>query len=165
MSHSRKHLTTTVLTSLPLPSEAEKVVKVIELRGANICEVEEADGQRYLVQVPTRFRKLVWIKRGNFLIINRPTNWDNLNYKVRAMVLHVLFPDQIKNIKKEGLWPQEFQDAPIEEPKKQQQEDDEGELDEYLVNSNHVYAQEESDSDDEDEDNEDDDDDEDEENG
>jgi len=80
------------------------------------------------------------------------------------MVLHVLFPDQIKNIKKEGLWPQEFQDATIEEPKKQQQEENEGELDEYLVNSNHVYAQEESDSDSEDEDNEEDDDNEDEEN-
>jgi len=153
MSHSRKRITSTALTSLPLPSEEEKVARVTELRGANICEVELSDGERILVQVPNRFRKLVWIKRGNFLIINRPNNWDNINYKVRAMVLHVLFPDQIKNIKKEGLWPNEFQDAPIEEPKREQLPG-EDEEDEYLVNPNHGWAaQEESESDeDEDED-------------
>jgi len=155
MSHSRKHLTTTVLTSLPLPSESENLVRVIELRGANICEVELPNSERFLVQVPTRFRKLVWIKRGNYLIINRPTNWDNLNYKVRAMVLHVLFPDQIKNIKKEGLWPKEFEDLPIEEAKKERREEEEV-IDEYLVNSNHPYAQDESNSEGDDEEDEDD---------
>eukprot|EP01114_Cavostelium_apophysatum_P005247 TRINITY_DN1601_c0_g1_i1.p1 TRINITY_DN1601_c0_g1~~TRINITY_DN1601_c0_g1_i1.p1 ORF type:complete len:176 (-),score=31.18 TRINITY_DN1601_c0_g1_i1:71-598(-) len=173
MSHSRKHLTTNVLTSLPLPTENERIVRVSELRGANICEVELPEGDKILVQIPTRFRKLVWIKKGNFLIINRPNNWDNLEYKVKAMVQHVLFPDQIKNIKKEGLWPMPFEESPRPElankknigkeyPRRSNRDagdespDEPADEDDLLfANPNHRAAFEESDSEEEDSDQED----------
>jgi len=156
MSHSRKHLKTTVLTSLPLPSETERIVRVTELRGSNICEVELPSRERMLVQIPSRFRKFVWIKRGNYLIVNRPTNWDNLQYKVRSLVQHILFPDQIKNIKKEGLWPIEFQEvlpvssnggvSSVIQGKQRHEYDDE----EFLTNPNHKVIEEESESEEED---------------
>jgi len=146
MSHSRKHLKTTVLNSFPVPSEQEQVARVTELRGSNICEVELANGEKLLVQIPTRFRKTVWIKRGNFVIINRPTNWDNLWYKVGAMVQHVLFSDHVKHIKAEGLWPKEFDVI-------QEDQIDKDDSVDYLVNSNHLaIAESESDEEDEDED-------------
>ena len=33
-------------------------------RGNNLHEVETAEQQKYLVSMPTKFRKNVWIKRG-----------------------------------------------------------------------------------------------------
>lgn len=33
-------------------------------RGNNLHEVETCDGSRFLVSMPTKFRKSVWIKRG-----------------------------------------------------------------------------------------------------
>lgn len=64
MSHSRKHLTQKIVNEYPIPKEQQKIVKVIELRGSNVCEVQEPDGTKFLVSFPAKFRKLIWIKRG-----------------------------------------------------------------------------------------------------
>lgn len=64
MSHSRKHLTQKIVNEYPIPKDQQKFVKVIELRGSNICEVQEPDGTKFLVSFPAKFRKLIWIKRG-----------------------------------------------------------------------------------------------------
>lgn len=64
MSHSRRYLKTNALTDLPEPTEDEKIAQVLELRGSNLVEVECADGEKILCQIPTKFRKLVWIRRG-----------------------------------------------------------------------------------------------------
>lgn len=109
MSHSRKHLTRDALNSFPEPTDAERIARVTELRGSNICQIEYDDGEQLLCQIPTRFRKLIWIKRGNYVIVKQPPNVTN--YKVRALVEHVLFPDQIKHIKSKNLWPAAFDDA------------------------------------------------------
>lgn len=38
------------------------------------------------------------------MIINRPPNWDNISYKVKAMIQHVLFPEHVKYIKEHNMW-------------------------------------------------------------
>lgn len=68
MSHSRKHLKENALTNYPEPAEDEKIGKVIELRGSNIVLVECPSGEKILCQIPTKFRKLIWIKRGKFCL-------------------------------------------------------------------------------------------------
>eukprot|EP01116_Phalansterium_solitarium_P017164 TRINITY_DN415_c0_g1_i1.p2 TRINITY_DN415_c0_g1~~TRINITY_DN415_c0_g1_i1.p2 ORF type:complete len:190 (+),score=66.97 TRINITY_DN415_c0_g1_i1:128-697(+) len=108
MSHSRKHLTRDALNSFPVPAETETIAKVVELRGSNICCVLYPDGERVLAQIPNRFSKLIWIKRGSYVIVKQPPNITN--YKVRALVEHILFADQIKHIKSLNLWPAEFTD-------------------------------------------------------
>lgn len=67
--HSRKHVTNTMLQDYPLPGETEKIARVIQLRGSNVCEVELPSGDKNLVQIPTRFKKLIWIKIGKILFI------------------------------------------------------------------------------------------------
>jgi len=104
MSHSKRKIAVNTLTNLPVPGETEKIARVTELRGSNICEVEIPEGEKFLVQLPTKFRKTVWVKRGNYVIINRPTAWDNMQYKVKAM--------------NESLWPKEFGvESPVQEAK------------------------------------------------
>ena len=40
------------------------LIQVVGGRGNNLHEVESEDGQSYLVSMPTKFRRNVWIKRG-----------------------------------------------------------------------------------------------------
>lgn len=74
MSHSRKHLRDAQLNSFPIPTEDEKIARVTELRGANICEIEyKPNGEKSLAQIPSKFRKLIWIKRGKNIKPSRGT--------------------------------------------------------------------------------------------
>jgi len=165
MSHSRKSLTAGALHSFPVPDpKTDLIAKVCELRGSNTCEVELPSAEKMLVQIPTRFRKLIWIKRGNFVIIRTPQSWTALDRKIRAQVEHVLFPDQIKYLIQENEWPKVFGLAPeilksipdgekLSLSKNSDDENEDNSLDEYFVNSNHKVledSEEEDTSDEED---------------
>jgi probable RNA-binding protein EIF1AD len=97
-----------------------------------------------LAQIPAKFKKLIWIKRGNFLIVRRPSELMEASDKVKAIVEHVLFPDHIKAIQQEGLWPSEFE---VESPKEPEQVDflpsSDEENDEVFINPNRRYLEEE----------------------
>lgn len=91
-----------------------------------------------LAFLPTKFRKLVWIKRNDFIIVESgdevkddevavPTSLEGVGdapaaaapkdqsagLGFRHVVKHILYKDQIKNIKTKGLWPSDpfFADA------------------------------------------------------
>lgn len=65
MSHSRRRLKEDTLSAFPIPTAEETITRVVGLRGACVCEVEQANGERLLCQIPTKFRKTVWIKKGS----------------------------------------------------------------------------------------------------
>jgi len=39
---------------------------VVELKGANIVEVEDVEGAKFLISIPSKFNKMIWISRGPF---------------------------------------------------------------------------------------------------
>ncbi|XP_003385062.1 PREDICTED: probable RNA-binding protein EIF1AD [Amphimedon queenslandica] len=102
----RKHVTKEVLEELVEPEGDQFIVKIQGGRGNNLHEAESPDGQKFLVSMPTKFRRNVWIKRGDFVIVD-PIAEGN---KVQAEIAHILYPLQIKNLKKNGLWPSHFTD-------------------------------------------------------
>ena len=55
--------------------------------------------------MPTKFRKNVWIKRGDFCIVEAIEEGD----KVKGEIVRILYKDQIRFIKSEKLWP--FKDS------------------------------------------------------
>ncbi len=73
------------------------------------CQVLLDDGaEESLALLPTKFRKLIWVKRGDFLIVAGASH-DFLTAagdrgKVRFMVEHILYKEQVKHLKAEGLW-------------------------------------------------------------
>ena len=72
-------------------------------------QVEFPDGRRTLCLLPAKFHKTVWVKRGNFLIIE---SLEDTEAAVTGQILHVLFAADVKQLKKlEGVWPSEFVDA------------------------------------------------------
>ena len=50
--------------------------------------------------MPTKFRKNVWIKRGDFVMVEPIEEGD----KVKAEITHILYKEQIKYIREEKMW-------------------------------------------------------------
>ncbi|CAG2161890.1 unnamed protein product [Oppiella nova] len=96
----KKHVTQEVLNHFDLPQDNQQIVKVIASRGNNLHQVVTPDGDNYLVSMPPKFRKWIWIKRGDYLIVD-PIEEGN---KVKAEITNILLKEQIKYIKDEGKW-------------------------------------------------------------
>jgi len=100
----KKHVCREVLDEYVLPTGNQEIVRVQAGRGNNLHEVVDAEGKSYLVSMPTKFRKSVWIKRGDFVIVEPIEEGD----KVQAEIFAILYRDQIRYIKRENLWPAGF---------------------------------------------------------
>jgi len=105
----RKHVTREVEVDFRLPEGDEQIVKVVAGRGNNLHEVRDHEDQSFLVSMPPKFRKNVWIKRGDFVVVKPIEEGD----KVKAEILTILYKEQIKFIKAEKLWPEGFEDSVV----------------------------------------------------
>lgn len=124
-----KHVVKEVLDTYVLPENDDQIVKVTCGRGNNLHEVQTANGEKFLASMPTKFRKTVWIKRGDFVIITPIKEGD----KVKGEIAHILYKDQIKYIKSQGQWPSVFDSTT---PRSHTQIDTEIEDEELFVNRN-----------------------------
>ncbi|KAG8437854.1 hypothetical protein GDO86_008523 [Hymenochirus boettgeri] len=100
----RKHVVKEVLGDYVQPTEHQSIVKVLGSPGNNLHEVETSDGERFLASMPTKFRKNIWIKRGDFLIVDPIAEGE----KVKAEISFILYKDHQRYLQKEGLWPEGF---------------------------------------------------------
>ncbi|XP_048369334.1 probable RNA-binding protein EIF1AD [Sphaerodactylus townsendi] len=100
----RKHVVKEVLEEFVIPSERQQIVRVLGTPGNNLHEVETPEGAKFLVSMPTKFRKNIWIKRGDFLLVDPIEEGE----KVKAEISFVLYKDHISYLKKEGYWPSAF---------------------------------------------------------
>ena len=110
----RKGVTSDVLESFPEPGPSDKILRVTGLRGSNIMEVLTAGGETSLAMLPTKFRKLIWVKRGDFVMatgVDKGAECETHSgkgTKVNFMVTHVLYKEQIKHLQQKALWPDAF---------------------------------------------------------
>ncbi|CAH0664160.1 unnamed protein product [Spodoptera exigua] len=124
-----------------LPKENQSIVKVLKSKGNNLHAVITPMGEEYLVSMPTKFRKNIWVKRGTYIVVEPIPEGD----KVKAEIVKVMNKNSIKYYKENNVWPKEFDDK----------EEKSGDND-LFVNSNRVPAYSsgsESDDDDSDIDN------------
>ncbi|KAL1394833.1 hypothetical protein pipiens_011671 [Culex pipiens pipiens] len=122
-------------------NENQSIVRIVASRGNNLHEVEsaaEGDEERFLVSMPVKFRKNVWIKRGDFVLVE-PIEEGN---KVKAEICRILTAEHIKLFEKEGVWPKRF-------TRKRELEDD-LDADGLVRNTNRKFAEEDGDSSDDD---------------
>ncbi|KAJ8044850.1 putative RNA-binding protein EIF1AD [Holothuria leucospilota] len=142
----RKHVTREVLEEFVLPKEGQQIVKVVAGRGNNLHEVENENGEKFLASMPSKFRKNVWIKRGDFVIVDPISE----GLKVKAEISVILYPDQIKYIKEEGHWPEAFSPK-REEPEKREETELSDQMEHQLnLQSNDECLDSETDSDNDD---------------
>lgn len=81
----RKHVVKEV-DDLTIPTESQSIVRIVESRGNNLHEVADPAGDQYLVSMPTKFRRNIWVKRGNFVLVEPITEGD----KVKAEIVRIL---------------------------------------------------------------------------
>nr|CAG8461187.1 2211_t:CDS:2 [Entrophospora candida] len=135
-----------ILTTYPIPSDSQKIVRILNNRGKNLFEIEYPDGTTTLSILPSKFRNIVWVKRGGYVIMS-PVESDN---KIGGEIIHVLLPEHVKNLKSEGIWPKEFKnkDEPLiannDGDNDRLSRDDDSDND-IFVNLNHINIEEESD--------------------
>ncbi|TKC36998.1 hypothetical protein EI555_002699 [Monodon monoceros] len=103
----RKHVVKELLGEHMVPSDQQQIVRVLRTPGNNLHEVETAEGQRFLVSMPSKYRKNIWIKRGDFLIVDPIEEGE----KVKAEISFVLCKDHVRSLQKEGLWPEAFSEV------------------------------------------------------
>ncbi|MBN3282330.1 EIF1A protein, partial [Polyodon spathula] len=96
----RKHVVKEVLGDYVIPSEQQQIVRVLGTPGNNLHEVETEQGERFLVTMPTKFRKNIWIKRGDFLVVDPIEEGE----KVKAEISVILHKDYIRYLQKAGVW-------------------------------------------------------------
>ena len=133
-THYRKHLTDKVLYDFPIPASDECIAKVVATRGSNQFDIllacsNPSTGSRtpQLAILPTKFRKLVWVKRNDFVIVQTGDEEGSAseseerdgakkdNGGIRYIINHILYKDQVKHLRSKGLWPDndpEFSDDP-----------------------------------------------------
>lgn len=84
--------------------ENQFVARIVSSRGNNLHEVITAEEEQFLVTMPTKFRKTLWVKRGNYLILQPIEEGD----KVRAEIVHVLDAENIAFLLGKEQWPNKF---------------------------------------------------------
>ncbi|KAH8409322.1 hypothetical protein KR222_000226, partial [Zaprionus bogoriensis] len=109
MSHPnttrRKHVLKEMMEDdYSLPSEQQQIVRVVSSRGNNLHEVESSVPDVVAVSMPNKFRKNVWVKRGDYILVEPIEEGD----KVKAEICKILTPEHIKEYTKAGVWPERF---------------------------------------------------------
>ncbi|XP_076025844.1 putative RNA-binding protein EIF1AD [Genypterus blacodes] len=109
----RKHVVKEVLGEFVTPTENQQIVKVIGSRGNNLHETVTAQGETFLVSMPTKFRKNIWIKRGDYVIVDPIEEGE----KVKAEISVILYKDHVQHLQQEQLWPEGFSAEPAAQGK------------------------------------------------
>ncbi|UYV63391.1 EIF1AD [Cordylochernes scorpioides] len=135
-----------------LPEGNQSIVQVVECRANNLHMVATPEGDRYLASMPKILRNMVWLRRGQYLIVE-PVEEGR---EVKAIICHVLFQHHIEHIADNNLWPKEFSTAlnpkksncplPLPPCSSDEEEEEEKEEDSFQQNSSSTSEEEEESS-------------------
>ncbi|XP_076760222.1 putative RNA-binding protein EIF1AD [Xylocopa sonorina] len=132
------------IEDMSIPTESQSIVRIIESRGNNLHEVADPDGTQYLVSMPPKFRKNIWVKRGDFVLIEPIPGGD----KVKAEIVKILTREHKKWYRAQNCWPKEFDETLSSDQRTIGDEDNEE--DDLFVNTNrlrHNYNRTDNDDD------------------
>lgn len=95
--------------------QGQSIMQVVDLRGSNLIEVMDAKGERSLAIFPAKFQKSMWIKRGNFVVVDETGREEAAEFgrKVVCIVIRVLFYEQVRGLQKSPEWPEVFKAATL----------------------------------------------------
>ncbi|KAL5801264.1 hypothetical protein ACOSQ3_032896 [Xanthoceras sorbifolium] len=90
--------------------DGQSVMQVVSLRGSNLIEVMDSQGEKSLALFPAKFQKSMWIKRGSFVVVDESGKEKALKdgSKVACIVTKVLFYEQVRALQKSSEWPENF---------------------------------------------------------
>ncbi|KAJ2756054.1 hypothetical protein GGH94_002656 [Coemansia aciculifera] len=112
------------LDAQPEPTMESPVARVLGPRGQHLHEVavarslvtdeinrrlngEDQSWFTTLVQLPPKFRSVVWVKRGSYVVVDLA---EQLTDKIGGEIAMVLMPAQVKYLKQRKQWPTQYED-------------------------------------------------------
>ncbi|KAL7160304.1 hypothetical protein ABFS83_01G084900 [Erythranthe nasuta] len=151
----RKNLKRGVEFEMATLELGQTVMQVVELRGSNLIEVMDSKGEKFIACFPAKFHKSVWIKRGNFVVVDESgrEEAEESGRKVGGFVRQVLYHHQIRLLQKSLQWPEIFKSTSHENPKQAlecctcQKDDQDSSTNTNRVNPLELYVESEFDSD------------------
>ncbi|CAF9913672.1 hypothetical protein IMSHALPRED_001410 [Imshaugia aleurites] len=108
----RNLLATAAETSSPpaILDEDHIIALVKKAEGNNLYSVELPSGTKpLLVELPSRFRSQIWIKRGGYVVVDRSA-FDDRENKLGGEIVNVVRDE--KQWRKQAYWPPEFVKKP-----------------------------------------------------
>lgn len=105
VASKRRYMMNKLDYEMYLPIEGDSIAQVVGARGNNLHEVLDESGEAYLVSMPSKFRKSVWIRKGQFVVVRPIEEGD----KVRAEIEHVLDAENVLYIREQNKWPERFE--------------------------------------------------------
>ncbi|KAG6410238.1 hypothetical protein SASPL_128291 [Salvia splendens] len=113
MKGGRKNLKRAVEAEMMALQQGQNIMQVVDLRGSNLIEVMDAKGQHLLAIFPAKFQKSMWIKRGNFVVVDESGREEAIESgrKVAGILTQVLYHDQVRILQKSSEWPEIFRSS------------------------------------------------------
>lgn len=104
MGKSKRAINATAEETITPPSELtehQRVAKVIRGEGNNLWSVNLPTGEDVLVELPTRFRSIFWLKRGGFVVIDSSAFHERQN-KIDGEIINIVRDE--KEWRKQPYW-------------------------------------------------------------
>ncbi|KAI3378334.1 hypothetical protein SNEBB_011083 [Seison nebaliae] len=87
-----------------LDESEHSIKRVLKSCGNNLHEVEDEYGNVCLMSMPVKFRKVIWIKRHDY-VITLPIDDGE---KVKCELVNILTRNHVERLINENRWPQYF---------------------------------------------------------
>ncbi|VVA18554.1 PREDICTED: probable RNA-binding [Prunus dulcis] len=106
MKGGRKNLKRAVEEESLTIKDGHSIMQVLSLRGSNLIEIMDGQGEKSLALFPAKFQRSMWIKRGSFVVVDASGKEKVLESgsKVGCIVSQVLFYEQVRVLKKSPEW-------------------------------------------------------------
>ncbi|KAL6719233.1 hypothetical protein ACLMJK_003470 [Lecanora helva] len=109
MRRPKRNLLATAEETCTPPSalgEGVTIARVKKAEGSNLYSVELPSAvESMLVELPSRFRSQIWIKRGGFVVVDTSAFKDREN-KLKGEIVNIVRDE--KDWRKKSYWPPEF---------------------------------------------------------
>lgn len=113
---------------MTLPADSQIIVQIVASRGHNLFEIVTPSEEQYLVSMPTKFRQNIFVKRGDFIVVEPIKEGKKVKGEIVKILtkvkfnrycfvlvgvyihsfLHACFQDHIKWYREQNCWPPEF---------------------------------------------------------
>ncbi|XP_009611463.1 uncharacterized protein LOC107776914 [Nicotiana tabacum] len=132
MGGGRKNLKRAVEEEFFTLQQGQSIMQVVDLRGSNLIQVMDAKGETSIAIFPAKFQKSMWIKRGNFVVVDERGREEAVESgrKVGCVVTQVLYYEQVRVLQKSPEWPEVFKSTTVESSKQDTQSDNNTQMDE-----------------------------------
>ena len=98
-----KHLQVTE-RGMTLPTKYQFITKILQPKGNNLHQVRNGEGKEFLVSMPRKFRKILYVRRGDFVIVDPIEEGQ----KVKGEIVRILNQESIQYFLQEQIWPEAF---------------------------------------------------------